>query len=350
MSNETPIQWTNLSSNALKAKRISDGKLGWFCVPGPLEGGKKDPTCAHCYASKQNQVCGNNPGRHGTGHRFHLSQSKYLEPWLNQEELNKIARKRVPKKIFVCDMTDVAASIYECVAGHAMENEEEAAGGAQYISCPKCRREGRQALARLKWWPSEMIQKCFCAWATAARNGMTIQMLSKRPLRLGAELQRWALALRPGFGIPGTAGMSDEQVTAWALPERWHIGTSLGNRKGLHRIDQLRAIPAYLRFLSLEPLIEDLGEIDLAGISWVILGGESGDGARPCRLEWIDSLIEQCRGAGVAVFCKQHGSNPMEAGFLDSGPDGLAYEDRKGGDPREWDGGLKRFPREEAPA
>jgi len=347
MSNETPIQWTDLSSNALKAKRISDGKLGWFCVPGPLEGGRSDPTCAHCYASKQNQVCGNNPGRHGTGHRFHLSQSKYLEPWLNQAELDKIARKRVPKKMFMCDMTDLAASIYECPNGHALEDEAAAACGKFHVRCPKCRliHDTQGHMASLKWWPSEMIQTCFDAWAAAAENGMTIQMLSKRPLRLAAELELFARRnLADGAFLP-------KKYLSLGIPERWHIGTSLGNRAGLPRIDQLRAIPAHLRFLSLEPLIEDLGEIDLTDIGWVILGGESGAGARPCRLEWIDSLVRQCRAAGVKVFVKQHGARPTRELWDDVNPFNpsdvpLRYRDKKGGDPSEWPGGLERFPRE----
>ena len=318
----TTISWTNESSNPLKSRRLSDGKLGWYCR-------KVDSSCKNCYASTRNVRCGNNATRHGTGHDFKLGSSKHLEPWLNQKELDKIARKRKPASIFVCDMTDVAASIYECPKGHATENEDAAAAGAIQVPC-RCRN-----MASLKWWPSEMIQKCFDAWDTAARNGMTIQMLSKRPLRLAAELEKWArLPFAPGPRV---------------LPNGWHIGTSLGNRAGLHRIDQLRAIPAHLRFLSLEPLIEDLGEIDLTGIGWVILGGESGHGARPCRLEWIDSLVDQCRSAGVSAFVKQLGARPtrnMVAGMMPVYDVPLVLADNKGGFAPEWPGGLERFPRE----
>jgi protein gp37 len=85
-------------------------------------------------------------------------------------------------------------------------------------------------------------------------------------------------------------------------------GVSVEDRKyGLPRIDELRGTPAKVRFLSIEPLIEDLGEFDLSGISWVIVGGESGPGARPMRKEWVVSIREQCRVQRVPFFFKQWG-------------------------------------------
>ena len=85
-------------------------------------------------------------------------------------------------------------------------------------------------------------------------------------------------------------------------------GVSVENRKhGLPRIEHLRSAPAGLRFLSVEPLLEDLGTIDLAGIGWVIVGGESGPGARPMDAEWVRSIRDQCQAAGVPFFFKQWG-------------------------------------------
>jgi protein gp37 len=90
-------------------------------------------------------------------------------------------------------------------------------------------------------------------------------------------------------------------------PQIWW-GVSVENRRdGLPRIDDLRATPARTRFLSIEPLLEDLGELDLSGIHWVILGGESGPGARPMRPEWVIAIRDQCRTAGVPFFFKQWG-------------------------------------------
>lgn len=102
------------------------------------------------------------------------------------------------------------------------------------------------------------------------------------------------------------------------LPEDWNdgyenvwLGVSCGDRKhGLPRVDVLRDIPAKVRFLSVEPLIEDLGKINLEGIHWVIVGGESGFGCRPMNIDWVKSIKEQCEDAGVAFFYKQRGGHP----------------------------------------
>jgi protein gp37 len=85
-------------------------------------------------------------------------------------------------------------------------------------------------------------------------------------------------------------------------------GVSVEDRKhGLPRIDHLREAPAAIRFLSVEPLLEDLGTIDLSGIHWVIVGGESGPGARSMNREWVQSIRQQCAEADVAFFFKQWG-------------------------------------------
>jgi len=85
-------------------------------------------------------------------------------------------------------------------------------------------------------------------------------------------------------------------------------GVSVEDRKyGLTRIADLQATPAAVRFLSVEPLLEDIGKLPLEGISWVIVGGESGPGARPMNETWVVSIREQCEAAGVPFFFKQWG-------------------------------------------
>jgi protein gp37 len=85
-------------------------------------------------------------------------------------------------------------------------------------------------------------------------------------------------------------------------------GVSVEDKKyGIPRIGDLQRAPASVRFLSVEPLLEDLGEIPLEGISWVIVGGESGPGARPMKEDWVISVKEQCAVAGVPFFFKQWG-------------------------------------------
>src|SRR5205814_1286048 len=92
-----------------------------------------------------------------------------------------------------------------------------------------------------------------------------------------------------------------------ALSHIWWGVSVEDQRHGLPRIDELRQAPAAVRFLSIEPLLEDLGTINLAGIHWVIVGGESGPGARTMQAAWVESLRDQCAKAQVAFFFKQWG-------------------------------------------
>ena len=116
----------------------------------------------------------------------------------------------------------------------------------------------------------------------------TFQVLTKRSLRLLALLR-------------------NQLRDAAKAPHIWW-GVSVENRRdGLPRIGDLQSAPARVRFLSIEPLLEDLGRVPLAGISWVIVGGESGPGARELREEWVWQVREQCRKAKVPFFFKQWG-------------------------------------------
>lgn len=100
-----------------------------------------------------------------------------------------------------------------------------------------------------------------------------------------------------------------EYFSSRDTPRNVWLGVSVENRKhGKPRIDHLRRVPASIRFLSIEPLLEDLGELDLADIHWVIVGGESGPKARPMKPEWARQIQRQCAEAGVAYFFKQWGT------------------------------------------
>jgi protein gp37 len=89
-------------------------------------------------------------------------------------------------------------------------------------------------------------------------------------------------------------------------PNLW-MGVSVEDKQVLHRVQDLREVPAVVRFLSCEPLLGPLDELPLDGIHWVIVGGESGPGARPMRAEWVLSIYRQCRKVGVPFFFKQRG-------------------------------------------
>lgn len=91
------------------------------------------------------------------------------------------------------------------------------------------------------------------------------------------------------------------------LPNVW-LGTSIEDARVVARLDQLRRVPAAIRFISFEPLIGSVGAVDLTGIHWAIVGGESGRFARPIREAWIDEIHAQCRRSGTAFFFKQWGT------------------------------------------
>jgi protein gp37 len=91
------------------------------------------------------------------------------------------------------------------------------------------------------------------------------------------------------------------------LPNVW-LGTSVENAESVSRIDYLRDVPAAIRFISFEPLIGPVGRINLTGIHWAIVGGESGRFARPIRESWIDEIYKQCVSADSAFFFKQWGT------------------------------------------
>lgn len=91
------------------------------------------------------------------------------------------------------------------------------------------------------------------------------------------------------------------------LPNVW-LGTSIENAEVVSRIDHLRKVPAAIRFISFEPLIGPVGIVDLEGIHWAIVGGESGRLARPIKEEWVDQIYGQCLTANTAFFFKQWGT------------------------------------------
>lgn len=121
----------------------------------------------------------------------------------------------------------------------------------------------------------------------------TYQILTKRP-----EVARRYYAERPELHD---------------LEQVW-LGVSVERADVAWRIDELRAVPVATRFLSVEPLIGPLGPVDLTGIHWIITGGESGPGARPCDPQWIREVRDLCVEQGVAFFHKQYGkwaNNPL---------------------------------------
>jgi protein gp37 len=95
---------------------------------------------------------------------------------------------------------------------------------------------------------------------------------------------------------------------SYNVPENAWLGVTVENKKhGLPRIDQLRRVKAHIRFLSIEPLLENIGNLDLTNIQWVIVGGESGPKARPMNPEWVQCIKKQCDQKNILFFFKQWG-------------------------------------------
>lgn len=115
------------------------------------------------------------------------------------------------------------------------------------------------------------------------------------------------------------------RLFTWTMdePNVW-AGTTVGVRASLWRVDALRENPAPIKFLSIEPLLEDLGALDLTGIHWVIVGGESGRKARPMHPDWARSIRDQCVAAGVPFFFKQWGEWLPAEGWYEDHPVSLS--------------------------
>jgi len=265
MSVGTSIEWTQWS---------------WTCVRGCS---RKSPGCENCYAERMARRF-DQPGMWGQG----LTTIRQGRPaWSGEvqlvpEKLYEPLAKRLPHRIFVCSTSDL---FHEKV-------------------------------------PFEFIAAVFGVMAAARHH--TFQVLTKRPERM-AEFLKWLVDYEPGGGSRGyswqslysyaiQAGVPEKRLHGrmaspwpWPLPNVW-LGTSVEDQERAdERLPLLRSCDGQVRWLSCEPLLERV-KLDLTGIDWVVVGGESGPLARPCALEWVEDVVDQCRAAGVACFVKQLGS------------------------------------------
>lgn len=213
-------------------------------------------------------------------------------------------------------------------------------------------------------WRQEMFAVIDqCPW-------VIVQMLTKRPENIPAMIPPYSFHACETGDCPHNLASECNTLAERQYRDNVWLGTSIACRADLGNIAELRKCRdlSPVLFLSAEPLIEDLGEIDLTGIDWVIVGGESGPNARWCDVDSVRSLVSQCKSAGVACFAKQLGAKPVfwnyddslqwpEGVYFDSpednepdGPSVALLEDRKGGDWNEWPADLRvrEFPKVEA--
>jgi protein gp37 len=147
--------------------------------------------------------------------------------------------------------------------------------------------------------PFEFIERVFKTMNDCPRH--TFQILTKRSERLR------------------------ELASKLPWPKNVWMGVTVENATALHRIDDLRAVPSHVRFLSCEPVLGPLDDIDLADIHWLIAGGESGSGSRPMDPDWVRNLRDECKRKSVPFHFKQWGgANKKAAGCL---LDGKVYHE-----------------------
>lgn len=133
----------------------------------------------------------------------------------------------------------------------------------------------------------------------------TFQVLTKRPQRMASLVPSTGFHLDVAIGVRDHGGLP--VGFSVPTPNVW-LGTSIESDRYTFRADHLRNTPAAIRWLSLEPLLGPLPSLDLTGIHWVVVGGESGPGARPMPLGWVRYIRDICATAGVPFFVKQLGA------------------------------------------
>ncbi len=322
MSSHTKIQWT----------QNDDGTPGksW----NPVRGCSViSPGCVHCYAMKQaHRFSGAGKAYEGL-----TKQTKAGPQWTGvvrtvETALLQPLSWRKPCRVFVNSMSDL---FHEDV-------------------------------------PDAFIDQVFAVMALAPRH--TFQILTKRPARMrdylltltGSEMRMLdvgadASGIADAMESKALDALADNFGDVWPMPNVW-LGVSVEDQKHAdERIPLLLHTPAALRFISAEPLLSAVDlypqwmppttyRSALPGLDWVIVGGESGPGARPCDLAWIRSIVQQCKAAGIACFVKQLGTNPhthVSPYVAISRPlIPIVVRDRKGGDISEWpeDLSVREFP------
>lgn len=328
------IHWTDISVNPIHILREDGSNGGHFC-------NKVSPGCLNCYSETQNQ----------SNYFNFASKLKYSGKAPNNlifddAVMRKLIGSRSSKKIFLCSMTDLFAD----------------------------------------WVSDDWLDKAFIYMAIAKQH--TFQILTKRPERIRSYLQQGAKQRirRGAVDLGRELKLAPKRYEAyetcefdWPLPNIW-LGTSVENQQvATIRIPLLLEAPAAIRFLSCEPLLEELNLVSHKhegrsynyllntwepcrsgaggavaggrispysndGIDWVICGGESGSNARPCHIDWIRSLVQQCEQTNTAVFVKQLGQNSLAC--VAGSSNKIKLKDRKGGDMAEWpdDIRVRQFP------
>ncbi len=303
------------------------------------------PGCAHCFAEK---LVGERLSRNPNLPRYHgvTEWDGKRSRWngrvnLAPELLAKMVRRTTREVWFIGDLSDLFFE--EVPIGHVAEVMAYILVSSQQVAITTTKRS-----ARMREVLGGMDLDLVARFAGTIASGVM-------PGRLRRD--GWQVRYVPGLEYQeiDRSGKIDNRPLPWPLPNYWP-GVSVEDQKRAdERIPDLIATPAALRWVSFEPLIGPVGlrlewlapfkDVDPAlrptpRLGWAVVGGESGDGARPYDLAWPRRIMDQCRSAGVPFFHKQAGAWPR----ADDRPLGLVHA--KGGNPREWpvDLQVREFP------
>ncbi len=289
---ETKIQWTDHSINPIRARAKSglfDSTTGEREIYTGHHCEKISPGCKNCYASKLQPRFQMPP--------FDKRQDVEIEHFLDESKLQQVLRRRKPTKYFWCDMTDMFGD----------------------------------------WVKDEWLDKIFATMALAYLN---------QPRAYWSDAAgRGAAWLWGGEEPDDVYDTVSGAIKRGPLPNVWLGVSAEDQQRADERIPTLLQIPAAVRFVSYEPALEYVSFMPwIDRLDWVIVGGESGPGARPFDLLWARVSIEILGRAGVPVFMKQIGANA----FIGPAGDGLRFtpKDKKGGNIDEWPEALqvRQFP------
>jgi protein gp37 len=310
MSDKSPIEWLNGGAtwNPIRARNLKTGAVGWHCE-------HVTEACTNCYAEAFNHQ------RLGTRLPYKPGHRKDIHIYLDERTLTQPLRWKRPREIFPCSMTDLFADFV----------------------------------------PDEFLDKMFAVMAATPRH--TYKILTKRPARAREYLNRDIQdALDDVVHTLVKGNETWHYPATWPLPNVW-LGASIHNQASADEfLPILLDTRAAVHWASAEPLLAGvliskylgwkcavgghvkgenvcgdcdpcIGALGRNFLRQVVVGGESGPPAqvRSTDIQWIRSIVAQCRAAGVACYVKQVGTRPTLHGFTN-----MPLRDRKGGDMRDW--------------
>ena len=265
---KSSIEWTGETWNPVRG-----------CV-------KVSPGCKHCYAETFAERWRGIPGH---------AYEQGFDPLLVPHKLGEPLTWKKPTTVFVNSMSDLF--------GEFVHDEYIAAVHGVMAATP---RHTYQILTKR----AERLPAWF-EWAGSRPGSILASALEGHGFsdELSCNVQNYVNGWSRWASLPDDGNPLDGTQKRWPLKNVWY-GVSVEDRKhGVPRIEHLRRTPAAVRFLSIEPLLEDVGDLDLTGIHWVIAGAESGQKARPMEDDWVRRVRDQCVEQGVKFFFKQRATS-----------------------------------------